>query len=98
MKAIINRLRVLERSRAADTSAEGPSPADILRERFCRRKAEETGRPYEELLREDEAESEAFWKTYDGDHSISSILRHRFKVREDRNATQRTVGNGLPQL
>ena len=41
--------------------------------------AEETGRPYGELLREQVMETEAFWKTYDGDRSLSGILRSRFQ-------------------
>ena len=59
----------------------GLTPVDVLRQRICRRQAEETGRPYEELLREMEMESQAFWETYDGDRSLAGILRNRFKLR-----------------
>jgi hypothetical protein len=49
----------------------------VLRQRICRRQAAETDRPYEELLREREMKSKAFWASYDGDRSIAGILRYR---------------------
>ena len=81
MKAISRRLRKLEESRAAQRNEHRPNLADVLRQRICRRKAAETGRPYEELLRESEMEAEAFWASYDGKRSIVGILRHRFQRR-----------------
>src|SRR5258707_95516 len=38
----------------------------------------QTGRPYEELLRERLLEEKAFWESYDGDRSLVGILRSRF--------------------
>jgi hypothetical protein len=78
MKAISRRLRKLEESRAAQRNEHRPNLADVLRQRICRRRAAETGRPYEELLREKVLESEAFWASYDGDRSLAGILRSRF--------------------
>jgi hypothetical protein len=81
MKAIIRRLRILEESQAAQRNAQGLTLVDVLRQRICRRQAEETGRPYEELLRESEMESRAFWESYDGERSLAGILRSRYKRR-----------------
>ena len=78
MKEISRRLRKLEESHAAQRNAHGLNPADVLRQRLCRRQAAERGRPYEELLREKEMEAQAFWESYDGDRSIVGILRNRF--------------------
>ena len=68
-------LEKLEESYFAQRNEQRPNPADVLRQRFCRRRAAETGRPYEELLRESELESKAFWASYEGDCSIAGILR-----------------------
>jgi hypothetical protein len=89
MKEISRRLRKLEVSHAAQRNAHGLNPADVLRQRVCRHQAAETGRPYEELLRESEMESQAFWASYDGDRSIVGILRSRF----DRKVKP-TLGSG----
>ena len=78
MKEISRRLRRLERSHVGQRNVHGLNPAEVLRQRICRRKAAETGRPYEELLRESEQASKAFWASYDGDRSFAGILRSRF--------------------
>ena len=78
MKAFLKRLRRLEESNAAQRNKQGLTAAEVFRERFCRRRAKETGRPYEEVLREHMAKSEAFRKIYDGDGSTTDILRFRF--------------------
>jgi hypothetical protein len=41
------------------------------------RQAAETGRPYEELLREREMKAKAFWTSYEGNRSIAGVLRYR---------------------
>jgi hypothetical protein len=46
---------------------------------MCRRQAEETGRRYEELVRESVREAEEFFKSYKGDRSIAGILRSRYE-------------------
>ena len=84
MKEISRRLRKLEVSHAAQRNAQGLNPADVLRQRMCRRQAEETGRPYEELLQESVMKSQAFWASYDGDRSLAGILRSRFHRMEKR--------------
>ena len=81
MKAIFRRLRILEERHTAQRNAHGLTLVDVLRQRICRRQARETGRPYEELLREHIAESEAFWESYDGEHSLAGILRSRYQRR-----------------
>jgi hypothetical protein len=79
--AICRRIRLLEQSHAAQRDAKGLTPAEVGRERICRRKAAVTGRPYEDLLREHIAESQAYWKDYDGDGSVVDILRYQFRRR-----------------
>ena len=91
MKEISRRLRKLEVSHAAQRNAHGLNPADVLRQRVCRRRAAETGRPYEELLRESETESQAFWENYDGDGTISDILLTRYRGRASVVRTQASV-------
>jgi hypothetical protein len=81
MKAVIRRIRILEESHSTQRNAQGLTPVDVLRQRICRRKAEETGRPYEELLREHVLEAQAFWESYDGDRTMAGILRSRFQRR-----------------
>ena len=81
VKTLAKRLRRLEASHAAQRNEKGLMPADVLRQRICRRKAEETGRPYEELIRESVAEDQAFWKSYDGDRSIAGVLRSCYQHR-----------------
>ncbi len=81
MKTVVRRLLILEQRHATQRNEQGLTLAEVGRQRICRRRAAETGRPYEEVLREHIAESEAFWKTYDGDGSISDILRFRFRRR-----------------
>ena len=76
MRSISKRVRRLEESHRAQKNDLGLTPADVLRQRICRRKAAETGRPYEELLREHVMEAQAFWASYDGDRSIAGILRY----------------------
>ena len=81
MRPVVTRIRILEQRHAAQRNELGLTAAEVGRERICRRRAAETGRPYNEVLREHIAESEAFWKSYDGDGSITDILRFRFKRR-----------------
>ena len=88
MKAINRRLRKLDESHTVQRTKDGLNPADVLRETRCRRLAKETGRPYEELLREREMKSQAFWASYDGDRSIAGVLRYCRAL-----AHSKTVGN-----
>ena len=88
MKEISRRLRKLEASHAAQRNAQGLNPADVLQQRICRHEAAETGRPYEELLRESVMKSQAFWASYDGDRSLAGILRHRFQRRAKENRSE----------
>ena len=76
MRSISKRLRRLEESHLSQKNEHGLTPVDVLRQRICRRQAAETGRPYEELLREREKASQAFWASYDGDRSIAGVLRY----------------------
>ena len=78
MRAISRRLQKLEKGHAAQRNEHRVNLVDVLRQRICRRRAAETGRPYEELLREKVQESQAFWASYDGDRSIAGILRSRY--------------------
>jgi hypothetical protein len=80
--ALCRRIGRLEQGRAAQRNAQGLTPAEVGRERICRRRAEMTGRPYEDVLREHIAESKAYWKDYDGDGSVVDILRYRFRRRD----------------
>jgi len=81
MKTFAKRLTKLELRNSSQRNEQGLTLAEVGRERICRRRAEETGRPYEEVLREHIAKSEAFWKSYDGDGSTTDILRFRFRRR-----------------
>jgi hypothetical protein len=81
VKTLAKRLSKLEVMYSSQRNQQGLTPADVLRQRTCRREAEETGWPYEELLHERVIEAEAFWKRYDGDGSIADILRFRYKER-----------------
>ena len=86
--AICRRIGILEQRRTAQRNELGLTPAEVGRERICRWRAAETGRPYEEVLREHIAKSEAFWKSYDGDGSVVDILRYRFRRPRDDNEQQ----------
>jgi len=81
MKAVIRRLLVLEQRHSAQRNAQGLTLVDVLRQRICRRQAQETGRPYEELLLQSVAESKAFFDSYTGDRSLAGILRSRYQHR-----------------
>jgi hypothetical protein len=81
MKLLAKRLLKLELSYAARTNDQGLTPADVFRQRICRRQAQETGRPHGELFRERVRETEDFFKRYKGDGSIADILRFRYKER-----------------
>lgn len=81
MNTLVRRLRKLEENRAAQRNPQGLTPVDVLRQRICRRQSKETGRPYEELLRESEMEAQAFWESYTGDRSLAGILRSRYERR-----------------
>ena len=81
MNALVRRLRKLEEGRAAQRNPQGLTLVDVLRQRTSRRRAQETGRPFEELLRESEIEEQAFWESYDGDRSLAGILRSRYQHR-----------------
>src|SRR5262249_53363020 len=67
MKAISGRLRRLEQSLAPKRNAQGETAAEVIRERRCRRLAQERGVPNEQVVREDRAERGAFWADYAGD-------------------------------
>jgi hypothetical protein len=79
MRVVVRRLQILEQRHAAQRNDQGLTLAEVGRERICRRRAAETGRAYEEVLREHIAESEAFWKNYDGDGSVVDRLRYHFR-------------------
>ena len=81
MKMLAKRLRRLEVGHAAQRNDQRLTPADVLRHRICRRKAQETGRPYAELIRESVAESRAFFENYTGDRTLAGILRSRYQSR-----------------
>ena len=76
MRSISKRLHGLEESHRAQKNEQGLTPAEVLQQRICRCQAAETGRPYEELLREKEKRAQAFWASYDGERSIAGILRY----------------------
>jgi len=79
MRAVVRRLLVLEERHSAERNKLGLTPAEVGRERICRWRAAETSRPYEEVLREHIAKSDAFWKNYDGDGSVVDRLRYHFR-------------------
>lgn len=81
MNTLMRRLRKLEAGHAAQRNPQGLTRVDVLRQRICRRQAQETGRPYEELLCESVAESKAFFESYTGDRSLAGILRSRYQHR-----------------
>jgi hypothetical protein len=70
------RLAKLEVRSAPDRDPQGRTPADVLRERRCRRLAQERGVSFEEVLREDLTEHRAFWAGYTGAQTITDILRY----------------------
>jgi hypothetical protein len=76
MNALSRRLGKLEVRLAPDRDAQGRTLADVLRERRCRRLAQERGVAFEEVLREDLAEHRAFWAGYTGAMTITDILRY----------------------
>jgi hypothetical protein len=76
MKALSRRLGRLEVRFAPNQDAQGRTLADVLRERRCRRLAQERGVPLEEVLREDLAEHRAFWSGYTGALTITDTLRY----------------------
>lgn len=63
---------------AVQRNEQGLTPADVFRQRICRRRAQETGRPYEDLMRESVAEEKAFFERYTGDRSLAGVLRNRY--------------------
>jgi hypothetical protein len=77
MKTISRRLCRLEESHAAQRNEQGLTPAEALRERLCRRVAQERGVPYEEVLRESINEHQVFMANYVGDGTIADTLRSR---------------------
>ena len=81
MNTFVRRLRKLEEDRAAQRNRRGLTLVDVLRQRICRRRAEETGRPHDELLRQSVAESNAFFESYTGDRSLAGILRSQYQHR-----------------
>ena len=81
MNTLVRRLRKLEENRAAQRNPQGLTLVDVLRQRICRRLAKETGRQYDELVRESELEARAFWESYTGDRSLAGILRCRYQHR-----------------
>jgi hypothetical protein len=79
MRALGKRLRRLENSKTIERNAGGLTKAEVLLHRLCRHQAQETGRPFEAILAERQAESRAFWASYTGDRSLAGILRSRFQ-------------------
>jgi hypothetical protein len=79
MKQVSRRLRRLEESFARGRNEQGRTPSEVLRERRCRRVAQERGVPYEQVLRESVIESQAFWDSYDGPGTIAdeALLRNK---------------------
>jgi hypothetical protein len=88
VKTLGNRLRRLEASHAAQRDLQGLTPADLLRQRICRRQSQQTGRPHEELIRESTVESRAFFESYTGDRSLAGILRSRYQHRAAQERVQ----------
>jgi hypothetical protein len=76
MKALSKRLAKLEVRSDTDRDGQGRTPADVLRERICRRLAQERNVPYETVLQEHLAEERAFWASYPGTGTIAEILRY----------------------
>ena len=79
MKTVVRRLQILEEHHAAQRNKVGLTAAEVGRERICRWRAAETGRAYEDVLREHEEESRQYWKNYDGDGSVVDRLRYHFR-------------------
>src|SRR5205085_1911599 len=77
MKPISRRIRKLEARLAPSLDAQGRTLADVIRERRCRRLAQEGGVSFEEVLREHLADHRAFWADYTGGRTITDILRYR---------------------
>jgi hypothetical protein len=76
MNAIVRRLRRLENGRVGAQIQDGPTLADVIRERRCRRVAQERGVSYEQALRDHLAERQAYWADFEGNGSIVDILRY----------------------
>jgi hypothetical protein len=76
MKALSRRLAKLEVRSAPDRDAQGRTLADVLRERICRRLAQERGISFEEALQEHLAEHRAIWAGYTGPRTITDTLRY----------------------
>jgi hypothetical protein len=76
MKALPRRLTKLEVRSAPDRDAQGRTPADVLRERICRRLARERGISVEEALQEHLAQHRAIWAGYTGPRTITDTLRY----------------------
>jgi hypothetical protein len=76
MEALARRLAKLEVRSAPDRDAQGRTLADVLRERWRRRLAQERAVPFDEVLREDLAEHRAFWAGYTGPRTIADVLRY----------------------
>jgi hypothetical protein len=98
MRAISRRLRRLEASLAPKKNEHGKTPIQLILERRSRFLAQERGVPYEEafreIVREHEAESQAFWAEYKGNGTISDILRYRRRCRFEAAAAQKTAQGG----
>jgi hypothetical protein len=86
MKGLSRRLAKLEVRSAPDRDPHGRTPADVLRERQCRRLAQERNVPYETVLQEHLAEHRAFWAGYTGPRTITDTLRY---ARQHRTALAR---------
>jgi hypothetical protein len=72
-------LVVLEKAREAERNEQGRTVAEAFRERVCRIDAEQTGRPFEELVRESRERPRTFWANT-GDRSIAGVWRSRFRA------------------
>ena len=76
MKTILRRLSRLENYRRGSERGEGPTVASVLRERRCRRLAQERGLPYEQVLRESIIQSQSLVENYAGTGKIADIIRY----------------------
>ena len=98
MNAIIRRLRKLEEHVAPKQDELDLTLAGAFRERRCRRLAQESGVPYEQALREDLVERQAFWADYVGDGTIADTLRYARRRRFELSASpEKTAWPSFPR-
>ena len=76
LRSVSVRLGRLEERLAPKQDERDLRIAEVLRERWCRRQAEERGVPYERVLRWHLAERKAFWAGYAGHGTVADTLRY----------------------